>query len=626
VPEAGPGLNSTIAGHKELREILLNAAVIEGVVALDGGRIARTIRAGIHRLLADQEQLNKINVFPVADGDTGTNLALTMSAVLQMLRRDVHSHAGVTLTRIADAALDGARGNSGAILAQFFLGMGDRATGIHALNASDFAAAVSAGADYARDSLSEPREGTILSVLSELARELQRQIEQRVSDFLVLIPAGLAAARKALTNTSMQLEELRKSGVVDAGAQGFVDIVEGMAEHLQRGVDLEPVEAASTAPLEAGPAAGEEHDLTHRFCTECMVSGQDIDRRKLREELAAIGSSLVIAGSQRKAKVHVHTNDPAAAFRIAGMFGEVTGEKADDMQRQQHLAHLRNRRVAIVTDSLADIPDEAIERLDIQTVPLRVHFGSHSYLDKIGMSAEQFLEELVRNPLAPKTSQPPAGDFRRQYEFLATHFESIISIHATAKVSGTYNGARAVAEKIRAHGSLTTIDTGNLSIGQGLVVVHAAERAIAGATVEDLLREMPQVIKRTRAYAMVGSLDYAVRGGRVSPRVRSIARWLRISPLLTNHADGKIGVGGALFGSSNQHEKFVRFLLKCMQAGGRYRIGIGHARAPDEGQWILEQLKERHGAIESSFLMPLGSALSAHGGPGTIVVGVQERD
>src|SRR5262245_29566056 len=114
------------------------------VVAIDGGRVSRMLRAGIHRLLADQERLNRINVFPVADGDTGTNLALTMSAVLQALRRESVAHAGELLTRIADAALDGARGNSGAILAQFFLGMGDRAATVPALSASDFAAAVGA--------------------------------------------------------------------------------------------------------------------------------------------------------------------------------------------------------------------------------------------------------------------------------------------------------------------------------------------------------------------------------------------------------------------------------------------------------------------------------------------------
>src|SRR5687768_7092461 len=123
------------------------------ILHLDGARLSRLLRAGIQRLLADQEHLNRINVFPVPDGDTGTNMALTMNAVLASLRRGDNEHAGSTLTRAADAALDGARGNSGAILAQFFLGMGDSAGTHAALSTAQFATAVTAGASYARESL-----------------------------------------------------------------------------------------------------------------------------------------------------------------------------------------------------------------------------------------------------------------------------------------------------------------------------------------------------------------------------------------------------------------------------------------------------------------------------------------
>ncbi|MBL8267548.1 DAK2 domain-containing protein, partial [Steroidobacter sp.] len=139
------------------------------VLELNGARLSRLLRAGIQRLLADQEHLNRINVFPVADGDTGTNMAITMGAVLASLRRGADDHAGTTLTRAADAALDGARGNSGAILAQFFLGMGDSAASHAALSTLQFAKAVTAGAIYARDSLSEPREGTVLTVITDFA-------------------------------------------------------------------------------------------------------------------------------------------------------------------------------------------------------------------------------------------------------------------------------------------------------------------------------------------------------------------------------------------------------------------------------------------------------------------------
>ena len=592
------------------------------VLELNGARLSRLLRAGIQRLLADQEHLNRINVFPVADGDTGTNMALTMSAVLASLRRG-DDHAGSTLTRAADAALDGARGNSGAILAQFFLGMGDSAGTHAALSTAQFANAVTTGASYARDSLSDPREGTVLTVITDFAAETARLASTGIHDFLGLFSQALGKARRSLQHTAEQLEELRAARVVDAGAQGFVDLLEGMMDHLQLDVDAEPAEIALR--VEANEStAGEMHDLSQRFCTECTITGADIDRRKLREELSALGSSMVLAGTTRKSKVHIHVNDPADVFRVAAQFGEVSAQKADDMQRQQHSAHVRNRRVAIVTDSVADIPDEQLDNLGIHMVPLRVHFGEQSHLDKVGLSPEQFLAELVRNPQHPTTSQPPAGDFRRQFEFLASHFDGVVSINVTGKVSGTCNAARSAADRVQSHGAIEVVDSGNASIGQGLLTIYAAELAARGCDAAQVIAGLGKMIPLTRTYALIGSLEYAVRGGRVKPAAKSLADFLRLSPILASHSDGRIAPGGTLFGRRNLHEKFIRFISARMIRGQSYRIGIGHANAASQAHELLERLQRVHPQIESSFIMPVGSTLSVHGGPGTLVVGVQQ--
>ncbi|WP_116807616.1 DAK2 domain-containing protein [Steroidobacter cummioxidans] len=589
---------------------------------LNGARLSRLLRAGIQRLLADQEHLNRINVFPVADGDTGTNMALTMSAVLASLRRGADDHAGTTLTRAADAALDGARGNSGAILAQFLLGMGDSAASHAALSTAQFATAVTTGAIYARDSLAEPREGTVLTVISDFATETARLASTGLHDFLSLFSQALSKAQLSLQRTSDQLEALRAARVVDAGAQGFVDLLEGMTEHLHHDVDAEPADVAVIA-ADNEIAAGETHDLSHRFCTECTISGTNIDRRKLREQLAALGSSLVLAGTTRKSKVHIHVNDPTEVFRIASLFGAVTGQKADDMQRQQRAAHDRQRRVAVLTDSVADIPENLLDELGIHVVPLRIQFGEQSYLDKAGLSPEEFLAELVRNPKHPKTSQPPAGDFRRQFEFLASHFDAVVSINVASKVSGTYNAAQSAADRVRAARKIAVLDSGNASIGQGLLAIYAAELAAKGFDATRIVSDVRKMIPLTRTYALIGSLDYAVRGGRVKPAVKSIANALGLSPVLASHPDGRIAPAGMLFGRSNRRAKLVRFIARRMIGGQPYRVGIGHADAATEAHDLLAQLRRVHPHIESAFVMPVGSTLTAHGGPGTLVVGIQ---
>ena len=595
------------------------AAIVE---SLDGLRLNRAFKAGILRLLSRQEHLNKINVFPVPDGDTGTNLAITMSAVLGVLTRSPDAHAGNTLTRVADAALDGARGNSGAILAQFLLGLGDRLGHLGQLTPADLAAGMIAGAEYARESLTEPREGTILSVLTDSAREAQAAAAEGAG-FRPLLDRALRAAQAALERTTTQLEALRKANVVDAGAQGFVEFAAGISDYIVSGSEVEPdARTAAVADASAIETAGGEEDLEYRWCTECVVRGEAIDRRRLREALAAVGGSLVVAGLAQKARVHIHANDPAEVFRIAGRFGQVSAEKADDMQRQQRSAHALNRRVAIVTDSAADIPEDEMDRLDIHMVPARVHFGERSYLDKVGITPEEFFTEIERGPHHPTTSQPPPGDFRRRFEFLASHYDSVLSINLTRAVSGTIAAAESAAARTTTHGTVQVIDSLNASAGQGLVVLHAAELAHSGASLTDVAAATRAVLPRTLTFGLIGSLEYAVRGGRVSRRVGTLADALSLMPVLGNDRRGRVRPVGVLFGRQGLREKFARYVRRRMSDDRAYRVLIGHANREADAQWLLGELRGDN--VAWGRVVPLGSALGAHGGPGMLVVGLQE--
>jgi DegV family protein with EDD domain len=604
----------------------VNAAAAE-VALLDGRQLSRALRAGFHRVLRNQEHLNKINVFPVPDGDTGTNLALTLGTVLSALRTMDEAHAGRLLMTVADASLDGARGNSGAILAQFFVGLSDQVTALRELSTRDFAAGVESGARYAREALSEPREGTLLTVLNDFAAETATLARAgAISDFAQLFRRVLPATQASLENTRNQLEVLRRAGVVDAGALGFVEIVQGMAEYFERGempADDVPLEVLHTEE----EAAGAEIDLSDRYCTECIVSGEHIDRRRLRERLAELGSGVVVAGTDRKAKVHVHVNQPAAVFRIAAEYGQVSSQKADDMQRQQDAAHHRHRRgVAVVVDTAADIPDEELERLEIHVIPLRVHFGERRFLDKVSLSPEQFYRELASNPEHPKTSQPPPGDFRRVFEFLASHYDTVISVNVTGRVSGTRAAAEAAAQRIQAHGRVVVIDSLNASVGQGLIATYTAECAQAGMSAEQVIAATRAILPRTHTFGLLGRLDFAVRGGRVPRIVKMLADWLNLTPILFSHRNGTVGTGTVLLGRGNLRSRFARLVRRRMRDDLGYRVAVGHANAEAEGRQLLEEICEGLEHIHARYLMPLGTALGVHGGPGMLVVGLQEYE
>jgi len=592
-----------------------------GADRLDGESLAVALRAGIHRLFARTDHLNRINVFPVPDGDTGTNLAMTLSAVLARLDAQRTAHAGELLVRVADAALDGARGNSGAILAQFLHGVADHAGPQATIGGTEFAAATDSGARYAREALTEPREGTLLSVLAAFAAELQRIVARGTTGFAQALREALPALRAALAATTRELEVLRAANVVDAGAAGFVEIVEGMSAWLETG-EMDATVAPPQEALEAMAPGGAEGE--HRYCTECVVEGEGVDQRHLREALAALGSSLVIAGTRRKLRIHVHTNEPAQVFAVAGRFGTLSAQKADDMHRQAQAVHRdAARRVAIVSDSAADIPEELLERLDVHIVPARVHFGSRSHLDKLSLSPQEFWHEMATSTVHPQTSQPPPGDFRRLYEFLASHYARIVSLSVSARISGTHAAACSAAARV-AGGRVTVVDSLNVSLGQGLLAVYAAECALAGLDAAGVIAAVEAMRARTHTWGLLARLDYAVRGGRVTPFVQKLSRALRCSPVLTNLPDGQVKPRGALFGRRDLTPRFARFVARRLRRGVAWRIAVGHADAEQEGQRLLDALCSRVPQVESAHLTPLGTALGVHGGPGMLVVGAQE--
>jgi DegV family protein with EDD domain len=600
------------------------SAAIRSEHSLDGTALSAAFRTGIHRLISHEEVINKINVFPVPDGDTGTNLALTLQAVLNALRTSADAHAGQLLTRVADAALDGARGNSGAILAQFLLGVGDRVAPQAALTAPQFADALTGGAAYARESLAEPRDGTILTVIADFAAAATASVRAGAADFRPMFRDALAAARESLEATTAKLEMLRRANVVDAGALGFVELVAGMTDYLETGIA--PADDASIQLLsDDQQSAGSQVNLEHRYCTECTITGEAIDRRKLREEAVALGSSLVVAGSQSKVRLHVHTNEPARLFGLAARFGAVAGEKADDMRRQQEMAHhASRRRVAVVTDSAADLPESVLEALDIHVVPVRVHFGTQSYLDKVGLAPEEFFRMLASNPVHPKTSQPPPGDFRRAFEFLGSHYDGVVYVGLMSRVSGTFQSAETAVARVRTRAAILTHDSGTAALGQGLIAMRAAEVAAEGGDAKAVHAAAIAAGRLTRTWGCLVTLEFAVRGGRVPKWSKPVADLLRLVPVLAVKANGSLGIGGVLFGRKNAYRRYGKLLRRRLDPARRWRIGIAHANVPEGAAAVRDALAPGLPHAEFLPIIPLGTALGVHGGPGCVVVAAQE--
>ena len=583
---------------------------------LDGVRLYRTLTAGIRKVVSREEYLNKINVFPVPDSDTGTNMAYTLTTIEENISANVHSNVQDMMAAVADAALDGARGNSGAILAQFMVGFSEGIRGKVHLNVTQFAEAVQTAKAFAYQALVKPQEGTILTVVSEWADHVHL-LSHKLADFRDVLRQSLEHARVALRDTPKKLDVLAKAGVVDAGAQGFVDLLEGIQDYIERGV----LAATSRLASAESGATTETQDSQYPFCTECLILGEAINRPELMAHLNELGDSIVIAGTKTKAKVHLHTDDPRQAFEICARYGNVTGEKVDDMRKQQKDAHEAQASIALVIDSTSDLPDELIEKYNLHCVPVRLNFGRRHYVDKVTLSIDEFWDELQTNPVHPQTSQPSPGDFRRQYQFLSTHYDSAISIHLPKNLSGTYQSAVAAHQALPDF-PLGVVDANNLSVGVGLVAIEAAKAIQEGLEFDDVMHRIEQTIRNTKIYVLLDSLEYAVRGGRVPKSKKRIADLLRAHVFLTVSDDGHLVPAGKMFGRKNRVERVYRFIKKKIPAGRNFRIGIVHSASHKEAE-ALKQLFLQDVREEAIFISTIGPALGVHAGPGALGAAIQ---
>jgi DegV family protein with EDD domain len=587
-----------------------------------GPALRRALIAGARKVIADRDVLNKINVFPVPDGDTGSNLAFTLGSVLAgALSRRV-AGAGELMRRVGEDAIDGARGNSGAILAQFFTGVSESLGGRAAVEPAAMASAIRAGSLSARQALAEPREGTILSVIHAFAESLDP--EQPVRDMRGWFAPALERARRALADTPRQLPVLARAGVVDAGAQGFLDLLEGIGEYLDSG-NLEdgPIETRFEGDLEAAQAHEEviDADPLHRWCSECLLLGEGLDRAGLRAAVSDLGAScVVVAGSHARIRLHAHVADPQALFDVAARFGRVESTKADDMRAQARTA-AGGSGVAIITDSSADLPAGLAEHLNIHVVPLRLNFGDQDYLDKVGLTPTEFYRKLREEIVLPRTSQPSPGDFRRQFEFLLSHHPSLVYLGVSRAVSGTIQSAETAAQ--RGHPERTHIfDSANAAGALGLLSIAAAEASRRGDDAAAILALLARLRPLTLTWAVTRDITMAVRGGRVPAWSKPLVQGLGLTPIAKVTPAGKLSVAGALFGRKDVPDRFARYVAGKLGSGQRWRVIVGHSDAPDDGERVLAKLRELLDC-QDAWLAETGPAVGAHAGPGALVVSVQ---
>jgi DegV family protein with EDD domain len=596
-----------------------------GIAYLDGPRLARSLFAAADWVAAGRDEINRINVFPVPDGDTGTNFTLTLRAVADALRALGDAPLPETARTMARAAVLGARGNSGMMLAHFMLGfseaLGERPTAA----ATDVAGAVRAGADRLYASLDDPREGTILTVAREAAAAAERAAADS-PDIAEFMHRLLAEGEAALARTPELMSVLREAGVVDAGGKGFVRMLEGVVRYIEGDPILAVTEGAAVADLPAALVeVAAERDF--QFCTEVLIRGEQLPAaNEVRAAMHTFGGSVVVAAAGDILKIHVHTDSPEAVFSYASRWGRIETTKADDMRAQhRRLAHAGRRPVAIVADSSADLPDPVLDRHRIALVPLQVVFGDEIFRDRVELKPEEFYRRLRRSRELPTTSQPTPADFVRVLRDARAEADEVVAVLLSAGLSGTFASAQAA---VRAAGISGThlVDSRSASLGVGMLALRAAELAESGRGGEDIRRELERVRSQAGMLLTVDRYDNLLRSGRVSRGKAWIAGMLDVRPILSLDGAGRVIPVDRVRGRDNVVPRVLELLERRLTPRPKVvRFGVAHAEAPEVAERVRNALVAAYQPRECFVTLATG-VLATHVGPGAWAVFYQVED
>lgn len=589
---------------------------------LDGARLRRSLVAGCDFVQQRRSELNRINVFPVPDGDTGTNLALTASAIADRLRDSRESRVDIVAEQAADAAILGARGNCGMILSHFLLGFSEQVQARDKLSTADFTLALQGAVDHVYHALEKPVEGTIITVMRATADEARKS---RFNDFADLLEHLLGRAKEALARTPDLLPMLRKAGVVDAGAKGFVHILEGIVSYMHG----DPFTALKSAPVfeAVEPAVARVEYPTaserYRFCTEALVRGDALPSSDVVQEfLRERGDSLIVIRGSGVLKVHIHTDAPDDVFAYLRSVGRLVTHKAEDMAAQHQAveraaaAHIQlaRRPMTIVTDSACDLPDEITRAHGIHVVPLTLIYGDQVLRDRVDIDSETYVARL-RAGEHSTTSQPAPAAFLEYYARAAQDGESVLAVILGSSLSGTFASAEAAAKRFE-DAPVKVIDTLGASLTEGFLVLRAAELAEIGRTPDQIAAELQRIRKQSGVMFTVDVFDNLLRSGRVGRGRALLAGWLDIKPILELNTDGHVLPVSRVRGMERTLPKMVELLGQKLPAKAqKLRFGVIHVGYEEILEPARAALTERFGEHEV-ILAPATPVIATHLGPG----------
>ena len=581
----------------------------------DGTLLYDVFLSGAGNVILNERMLNRINVFPVPDGDTGTNLALTLRTVMAKAIRE--PAVSRTMASISSAAVENAYGNSGMIFAQFLHGLAQAVQSKESLTPGEFALSCGIAARHARTAVATPQEGTILTVMHEWAESLKRQNPDLGLEAW-LTPA-VDRAREIVEQTRSMMRVFRDRNVVDSGAKGFLLFLEGILARLRHVGDgtetvLQLAEETEPEPVPLEPP-------THRYCTQFTLrTDRALQALALEQRLSGMGDSLVVSGAPPLVQVHFHADDPAAVMEQMMALGQVIAHKVDDMAMQQDMVANRRRRMAVVTDSIADLPAAWLQAAQVLVLPVHIIQDGTVFLDKQTMTHERFFRDLDLLPMHPTSAQPTMAAIERVFSFALAHFDEVLGVFVSSHMSGLVRQSRLVADRLTGgDGRIRIVDSRLNSAAEGLAVAEAVRLAEEGLSLDDVAQRVETFCAGTRILVSVATLKYMLKGGRVSKAKGALLGLLRLKPVVSIDTAGKGSIAAKTFTRRGAVRHMLRRIEQDRKRHGILRYGLVHADDPA----VLEPFRRQVEAMigkPPDFITPISSVVALNAGRGAFAI------
>ena len=427
----------------------------------------------------------------------------------------------------------------------------------------------------------------------------------------------------ALDKTKEQLSVLKKANVVDSGAKGFTYFIEGALHYLKNGEDCDLkklIDDNKEDIVELAQVISHLDTEDNRYCTECLLESNDIDYETIKIKLKQLGNSIVVAGSRSKCRVHIHTNEPAVVFDFLSRHGTMIYQKVDDMYNQEAIINRRKYNIALVTDSIADLPQTLIDEHQIQIVHLDILYKGINYFDKLTIQPSRLLEMVSNEDELPTSSQPNPMQIDNLLDYLSTYYNSIIIITVSKELSGTYNSFYNSAKNYKNRNiNISVINSKQNSGAQGLLVKKCAEYIKAGLPHNEIVKKIEATIESSKILVQVKNLDNMIKSGRLSMRAGNIAKKIGMKPIITLDTEGKGNLESIAFSMAGSNKKIINHMKRILRSFRIEQYNIVHVNN-EAGAKELASLMTHIIGHEPDYIMETSSIIAVSAGEGAVAI------